>query len=131
MMIDLDKFKPVNDTYGHDAGDIVLQTISRRVKALLDDNAASFIRWGGDEFLLGITANDEASIEEFANQLLLQIGKSISINSELAVSVGASIGIMLTQNDILEIDDLIKQADELMYDIKASGRNTFKIKKAR
>lgn len=128
MMIDLDKFKPVNDTYGHDAGDIVLQTISRRLKSLLNDTHSTFIRWGGDEFLLGLTIEDHRSIAEFADSLLTIIQQDISLNQDITVQVGASIGIIrILKSSPQNIDELIIKADELMYNIKQSGRNHFQI----
>jgi diguanylate cyclase (GGDEF)-like protein/PAS domain S-box-containing protein len=128
MMIDLDNFKPVNDTYGHDAGDIVLQTISRRVKSLMNDTHSTFIRWGGDEFLLGLTIEDTHSITEFADSLLNIIRQDVALNQAITVQVGASIGIIrVLKRAPLKVDELIMKADELMYDIKQSGRNHFQI----
>jgi diguanylate cyclase (GGDEF)-like protein len=137
MMIDLDKFKPVNDTYGHDVGDVVLKQVSQRIIASSIDASAVNIRWGGDEFLLGMSVNlvdlvddaelsDPESLEsalidahEIKNQverLIEAISNEVVIDVELSVKVGASVGVViLAPNKAADIDSLITRADELMY----------------
>ena len=128
MMIDLDRFKPINDTHGHDAGDIVLKTISKRIQELIEDSEASLVRWGGDEFLLGVTMDGDKSMTEFAELLLRRIQQDISLNHAVTVEVGASIGIIRTlYSEPQKIETLISQADTLMYAIKESGRNQYQI----
>jgi diguanylate cyclase (GGDEF)-like protein/PAS domain S-box-containing protein len=128
MMIDLDRFKPINDTHGHDAGDIVLRTISERIKKLVGESEASFVRWGGDEFLLGVTMDANGSITEFAERLMHKIHQEIALNHEVSVEVGASIGIIRTlYSEPQKIEALISKADTLMYAIKESGRNQYQI----
>jgi len=140
MMIDLDKFKPVNDTYGHDVGDVVLKQVSQRIKAAAVDSNAVNIRWGGDEFLLGMSFDlddllDGAQLSEpellesalvnaveIKNQvelLIKAISNEVVIDAELSVQVGASVGVvLLAPNKSADIDSLITRADELMYATK-------------
>ncbi|MFC4701467.1 diguanylate cyclase domain-containing protein [Glaciecola siphonariae] len=128
MMIDLDRFKPINDTYGHDAGDIVLRTISSRIKELVNEQEATLIRWGGDEFLLGLTLDGNKSITDFAESLMQSIQEDVRIDTKTSVQVGASIGIIRTlYSESEKVDTLITKADALMYNIKESGRNQYQI----
>lgn len=124
MFIDLDGFKAVNDTLGHDAGDQVLREVAQRLLACA--RATDTVsRVGGDEFLLVATelrnAEDAAHIAE---KILRSIGQPI-LCKEQPVVVGASIGIALfpTHND--NMDHLIKLADKAMYQVKNSGKNNF------
>ncbi len=140
MMIDLDKFKPVNDTYGHDVGDVVLKQVSQRIKASEVDSNAVNIRWGGDEFLLGMSFDSDDLFEgaqlsdpelpadalinavKIKNQielLIKAISSEVVIDAELSVQVGASVGVvLLAPNKEADIDSLITRADELMYATK-------------
>ena len=140
MMIDLDKFKPINDEYGHDVGDLVLQKISKRLSALASAMDSTCIRWGGDEFLVGVAIDSLPSLESFANDLLKSLQQRIRIDSELSVQVGASIGVIAYFSHLnsepsteysslheVPIEQAIKQADELMYQIKQGGKNSFVI----
>nr|WP_136251123.1 diguanylate cyclase [Ningiella ruwaisensis] len=133
MMIDLDKFKPVNDTYGHDAGDVVLRVISARLQTRLQSEDAVFVRWGGDEFLLGIKVINNEALDLIAKHVLEDIQNDIRIDDNTKVVIGASIGIITyspqqhQSDESLSIDNLINQADELMYTIKQQGRNRFVI----
>lgn len=127
MMIDLDKFKPVNDTYGHDVGDVVLKQVSQRILASNTDASAVSIRWGGDEFLLGMSFNlesltdinelvDSTKIKSQVEQLIEAISGEVLIDSELTVQVGASVGVVLLgPHQQTDIQSLITRADELMY----------------
>ncbi|GBL05044.1 sensor domain-containing diguanylate cyclase [Glaciecola sp. KUL10] len=144
MMIDLDRFKPINDDHGHDVGDVVLQKISERLSALTSAFDANCIRWGGDEFLVGIAIDCiekgcASDVEDLATSLLGSLQQTIRIDEQLTVQVGASIGIVLLDisnnnrpsatvdlNEVT-IENLIKKADELMYNIKQEGKNSFVI----
>jgi diguanylate cyclase (GGDEF)-like protein/PAS domain S-box-containing protein len=130
MMMDLDKFKPINDNYGHDVGDLVLTTISERLSQVSADFDISAIRWGGDEFLIGVSADSPKIIEDYAALVLKTVQQPITINQNLSVAVGASIGIItLTalQTETVGIEDLINKSDALMYDVKQTSKNSFTI----
>ncbi len=121
---DLDEFKRINDTLGHDAGDQLLVEVANRLKKRLraEDTIA---RLGGDEFavlLSGIERQEHAS--EVANTIQNTLNQPIMLgNNEVIIS--ASIGITMAPCDSQEEDQLLKHADLAMYEAKAKGRNTF------
>lgn len=124
MMIDLDKFKPINDTYGHEAGDKVLQEIAKRITATFqaDDNVC--IRWGGDEFVVAfhIDDTDNEAIEKQAEALLVKIQQPIQIQPDVSCIVGASIGLVIAPEHGKVLHELLVNADNTMYKIKEEGR---------
>jgi diguanylate cyclase (GGDEF)-like protein/PAS domain S-box-containing protein len=121
ISIDIDHFKQVNDTYGHDIGDAVLIMVANTLLA----NARPFDlfgRWGGEEFIGLIRNISQANIEQFANRLRALVGASSHAKTAPGVSVTISIGITLvTPKD--SISSLLKRADTLLYQSKANGRN--------
>jgi len=127
MLIDLDRFKPINDTYGHEAGDKVLVSIAERMKEALRDGDL-VIRWGGDEFLVFVCPGTQiASVSVIAQKLLDYITKPIEFAAGCEDYVGASIGISLYPQHGDQLSDLINQADKAMYKVKQRGRNHFQI----
>jgi len=125
MFIDLDDFKEVNDTLGHEAGDYVLKQVAGRMLGCVR-SSDTVARVGGDEFL--IIANDihiPKIAEQIAGKVINIVSSPIVFNGGQA-SVGASIGIALYPNDGQDIDQLIKQADKAMYRAKNSGKNSFR-----
>ena len=121
---DLDEFKRINDTLGHDAGDQLLVEVANRLKKRLraEDTIA---RLGGDEFavlLSGIESQTHAT--DVANTIQKTLNVPIKLGSN-EVIVSASIGITMAPYDSLEEDQLLKHADLAMYEAKAKGRNTF------
>ena len=124
MFVDLDGFKAVNDTYGHDVGDEVLREVAKRfcscVRAI--DTVA---RIGGDEFLIVITELQSwKSAAGIAEKVIQSVSQPIMING-LRTSVGASIGIAMFPGDSDDADRLIKLADKAMYRMKKSGKNSY------
>lgn len=123
--IDLDKFKPVNDQYGHEAGDAVLQKVAELFLACVREND-TVARLGGDEFLIvyyGLT--DRTLIEERAKKIMEMINEPIWVN-DLRVKLGASIGITIAPEDGSTVESLMQAADETMYAVKKAGRNAYK-----
>lgn len=121
LCLDLDRFKLVNDTLGHPAGDLLLQCVADRLRACLGahDTAA---RFGGDEFVVlktGIASAEEA--EAFAQKVIALLSAPYEIASQ-QVSIGCSIGIALARDHGLEAEQLLKQADIALYRAKADGR---------
>lgn len=124
FFIDLDRFKQVNDSLGHDAGDILLTEVTQRLKSALrvDDTVA---RLGGDEFVILLESyKSNAHLGKIAQKIIQIVGEPIELN-ENVVSVGASIGIALYPDDAQNSDELLKNADVAMYHSKQLGRNTF------
>jgi diguanylate cyclase (GGDEF)-like protein len=125
MMIDLDRFKAVNDTLGHLAGDQLLSEVARRLQASVRDIDV-LARLGGDEF--AIIQEGGANQREGAVALALRIIGAISVPFDLnghQVEVGTSIGIAMAPEDGVEPDELLKRADLALYSVKSSGRNDF------
>lgn len=124
MFLDLDDFKNVNDTLGHDAGDALLREVSRRVLACVR-TGDTVARWGGDEFVLllpGLLAETVAS--RVAREVLGRLSEPFSL-SGIDVRVGASIGVALYPGLAATSEDLLKHADIALYRAKESGKNTY------
>jgi chemotaxis family two-component system sensor kinase Cph1 len=124
-MIDLDKFKPVNDTYGHAAGDELLIQVSQRLTHILrhEDLVA---RLGGDEFAviqMGIAGKND--IERVAGLMITEMQRPFIIG-EHTIEIGASIGITLCPLDAVNQPDLLLGADLALYEVKKGGRNGYK-----
>jgi diguanylate cyclase (GGDEF)-like protein len=127
MMIDLDKFKAVNDTLGHPAGDQLLVEVSTRLKSTIRETDI-LARLGGDEF--AIIQEGGASQYEGAAALALRIIDAISRPFDLKghqASVGTSIGIAMAPENGVEPEELLKRADLALYEAKAGGRNDFRV----
>jgi diguanylate cyclase (GGDEF)-like protein/PAS domain S-box-containing protein len=125
MFLDLDRFKVINDSLGHRAGDEVLRTVSRRLASLLEGRARVF-RSGGDEFVI-LTEGDvrSADVAEMAAQILDSFDKPIAFEAR-ELPVTASIGASLFPDNASEASELIKQADSAMYRAKDAGRQNAK-----
>ncbi len=124
MYLDLDHFKRINDTMGHDAGDELLVTVSNRLRNCLRQEDA-VARFGGDEFgimLSRIGSPHYASI--VANKIISELNKPIYLQTQ-EVMVGVSIGITLAPHDGSSLSTLLKNADLAMYQAKDKGRNSF------
>jgi diguanylate cyclase (GGDEF)-like protein/PAS domain S-box-containing protein len=125
LLIDLDEFKEVNDTLGHDVGDILLQETAQRIRSCVRD-ADTVARLGGDEFTVLLTELPDrtAHIEDIAQKIIARLAEPYQLGNEMAY-VSASIGITLFPRDAGDIDTLIKHADQAMYAAKKRGRNRF------
>ncbi|UQI41502.1 diguanylate cyclase [Vreelandella venusta] len=119
VMCDLDCFKPINDQYGHEVGDFVLQQVAKRLVHVArgSDHCA---RFGGDEFILlleGIT--DQATLEEMRNRIEQTVRSPIKLPDGTLVSVGVSIGICTSHADSDTLASLLREADSQMYAVKS------------
>jgi len=123
MFIDLDKFKPINDTYGHEAGDYLLQTLAKRIEGCLraSDTAA---RVGGDEFLvlLADLQNSQDALA-VAEKIRLALAQPVVTADGLTLSASASIGIALYPEHAQTAQDLMRLGDRAMYQAKNRGGN--------
>lgn len=124
LFLDLDGFKQVNDTLGHDQGDALLIEVAKRIHRCVreEDTVA---RQGGDEFSIIVGQLKNVSIVEgIAKETLNELKKPFSLNGEI-VYISGSIGITFFPQDALCVDDLLKAADQAMYSAKNQGRNRF------
>jgi len=126
MVLDLDNFKPVNDQYGHVAGDQVLQTIATRLQGEVRANIDLVGRVGGDEFVvfLKMKSNRRDLVEQVAEKIIHRIAEPIVLISNQSVEIGVSIGIAFASN-FETLDDVMQAADEAMYQVKIKGKNDF------
>ncbi len=122
LMVDLDHFKEINDTLGHDKGDLLLIQAGHRIGECLRESDL-VARLGGDEFAIMLTdQNAIAKAEQIAHTILAALAKPISLFAQQAF-VTASIGIVLYPEDADEIDELLKHVDQALYAAKGAGRN--------
>lgn len=125
MLIDLDLFKEVNDTYGHDAGDLVLVKVAKRLNGLVRKTDIVG-RLGGDEFIILLhLAADAGHVESVARKIVDALAMPIDLGQGRSVVIGASIGIAISPRGPFDQERLFKRADEAMYRAKKSGRNTY------
>ena len=124
LLVDLDQFKEVNDTLGHDTGDLLLQEAARRISTCIRQSD-SVARLGGDEFAIILhELHDNSHIEEVAQKIIGKLEEVFYLGNE-AAHISGSAGITLYPNDAGDIDTLLKNADQAMYAAKRNGRNCF------
>ncbi len=124
MFIDLDGFKVINDSLGHDAGDRLLVTIARRIESMLRQGDVA-IRLGGDEFVLLIQNFEMDKVDGVAQRVLDALRAPVDMQSGGSVQVSGSLGIAMFPRDGADADALLRSADIAMYAAKAGGRNRF------
>ena len=127
LFVDLDRFKIINDTYGHAAGDQVLRVVAQRLSTSVraSDTVA---RYAGDEFIVvlrHIVKNDDVS--RVAEKIMQVMGIPLSLDGGTELQLGASMGLSFFPDDATDTETLLRHADEAMYAAKHQGRNTFKI----
>jgi len=122
--IDLDWFKPINDTLGHDVGDKVLVAVARRLTTILrrDDTAA---RFGGDEFVLLLREARNRADAELAVRKIVE-GFRTPLDAEgVPIDLTVSIGVAVYPEDGTELEGLLKKSDSALYEVKSRGRNGY------
>ncbi len=125
LYLDLDGFKPVNDEYGHVAGDEVLKTVAKRWQACVRE-MDTVVRLGGDEFAVILGALDSSKeAAAVAKKLIESLADEISLPNNQSCHVGASVGIGIYPGNATEMDSLLIAADEAMYASKERGKNTY------
>lgn len=130
MFLDLDNFKPYNDTFGHDIGDLVLSEAAKIFKSIVGDDG--FVsRYGGDEFIIIINTDNRSRLEDMAKTILDKM-HSAAVFKEVVKDrpdikpISCSIGITTNTDDTeLSVDEMIKKADDLMYKVKTGSKGTY------
>ncbi|EKT4449631.1 EAL domain-containing protein [Pseudomonas putida] len=125
LLLDLDNFKPINDSLGHAAGDTVLQEVATRLRDTTRDGDL-VARLGGDEFILVLSGMDNRSeVDRFCARLIDLLQHPITFDSQL-LHVGVSIGVAQTRTQGFDAGELIRCADIALYQAKADGKNTWR-----
>ncbi len=126
LILDLDFFKYVNDNYGHDAGDQLLQITGERLISCVREGDL-VARMGGDEFAVMLyDINGVRDISPLVEKILAALTEPFKIKT-IQINISASIGIAVFDDEGMTIDNLLKNADTAMYEAKADGRNNYKI----
>jgi len=125
LIIDVDKFKNYNDHFGHQQGDIALQTVAKNIRQSIKRSIDFAARWGGEEFVVLLPVTDSSGALKVAEKIRIAIEKTIiacddEAGKQITVSIGASTHIPLKEDTIT---DLINKADNALYKAKESGRN--------
>ena len=126
MYLDLDGFKQINDSLGHDVGDMLLTMVADRLEAAVrqEDTVA---RMGGDEFVIGLWGiNDAAGVASLASKVIQALSQPYRIQGR-EVSMTASVGVSMYPMHGEEVETLMKNADLALYEAKHSGKNNFRI----
>lgn len=125
LYIDLDRFKPVNDTLGHAVGDLLLKSVAKRLRRCVRDSD-TVSRLGGDEFTVMLpTINQAADAAKVAEKIIQALEKPFNIQGN-EIQIGSSIGIAIYMRDSDNAGDLMQMADAAMYVAKTEGRNTYR-----
>ena len=124
LLVDLDEFKEINDTLGHDMGDLLLQEAGRRIKACVR-HSDTVARLGGDEFTIILSELHKADqVDTVAQKIIDSLKNEFHLENEI-VHLSGSIGITLYPSDAADIDTLLKLADQAMYEAKDKGKNRY------
>ena len=123
LTLDVDYFKSVNDTHGHDAGDRVLQELAGRIRASVR-NVDTACRTGGEEFVIVLPDTEISVAEKIGERLRKSVaGKRFNAGSEGGLSITISAGIATLSGVDDKVDDILKRADQALYQAKREGRN--------
>lgn len=126
MILDLDRFKTVNETYGPSTGDQVIETVATRLTGVLGPEQ-TVARMGGDEFAILLTdPEDRWQIEQIARDILSELEKPIELDNNIRVVLAGSLGITLSPNDGEDEEALLLQADTSMYQAKAESGPSYR-----
>ena len=126
MMLDLDKFKEVNDTHGHHIGDLLLQAVAEKLTGILrkEDTVA---RFGGDEFVLVLPEQKDVQTVLKVARKIINAFRNAAVIEGHALIITSSIGISIYPDHGEDIDTILKNADSAMYRAKQAGRNQYRL----
>lgn len=120
IFFDIDHFKKVNDTYGHDTGDVVLKRVAQTIRACLR-TGDTLARWGGEEMVASLLGANEQDAATKAEEVRQSVEKLIfPETSDLSVTISSGVA---SSEGARELSELVKQADEALYRAKQTGRN--------
>ena len=124
LLLDLDRFKIVNDTFGHNTGDKLLQQVAHRLRGNMSQDDAIF-RLGGDEFAVILEAPKRSTIEQVCNRVIQNISTPFLVDDH-EIHIGVSIGIATRRPGFDSKTEVMKNADMALYQAKDAGRNTYR-----
>ena len=128
MIIDIDHFKLINDTYGHAVGDEAIKALANHIKSSIDDETMLFARLGGEEFGILVSHKNSETLLKWVNALRVSISK-LPIDAEgKIISMTVSIGVVQNSKDYKTLDHFLNEADQQLYKAKESGRNNVKFR---
>ena len=126
MLVDLDGFKQVNDTQGHEAGDRVLSWVARQLEAVVR-RTDLVARLGGDEFVVVLCALESPDTARFiAAKIVSALARPIDAGGNQLVQIGASVGIAYTDSRTDAPEALMRRADDAMYEAKRAGKSQYR-----
>jgi diguanylate cyclase (GGDEF)-like protein/PAS domain S-box-containing protein len=129
LALDLDRFKAVNDTYGHPKGDQLLCLVAERIRAAVREQD-TVARLGGDEFAVILSDIDgEAESGRICKSIIAAVDEPILIDGT-AIDIGVSVGVALMPDDGATAEEIFQRADAALYEAKAAGRNTYRMSEA-
>lgn len=126
LYLDLDKFKPVNDSFGHDVGDLLLKEVANRLEACVKRETDTVSRLGGDEFVILLSQLDRHSAAGLVAENILTSLNQPFVVQQHTLDISSSVGIAIYPDDGLVANTLMKNADNAMYQAKCAGRGCFR-----
>ena len=124
FIFDVDGFKQINDTYGHNVGDEVLKEVGRRLKSISNQDFTPY-RFGGDEFVCILRNNFNNQIEDYANRCMELFKPDFQLLDGRTLTVHISLGISVYPDDTSTMKQLVEYADKAMYTVKKNGKNAY------
>ena len=121
-LFDIDHFKKINDQHGHDVGDEAIRTVAQALRSTVRD-ADTVARWGGEEFLVLLEHSPPSAAARAAERLRTAIGQARVVLGPVSLSLTSSVGVAAWPLDGNSVDELLKVADERLYQAKQGGRN--------
>ena len=126
LFLDLDEFKAVNDSLGHNAGDQLLQCVAQRIEECIRDEDTA-ARFGGDEFTIILEDIKQATDAELVAAKIINTISEPVVFGDQSICIATSIGISLYPDDGLESDELMHAADSAMFRAKSRGKNNYRL----
>ena len=123
-ILDIDRFKSVNDTLGHLGGDEALKLLADNMKEVFG-NKAVLGRYGGDEFVIGLYGKDLETAEKKFGELVTRMDRRFAFGEE-EVDLSISVGVVIVEEEVT-YDDLFKAADQALYSVKEKGKNSYRM----